>query len=171
MSHPPIQIVDDKDQPVGSATVFEAQDQGLYHRIARVMIEDPRRRVLLQKRQATKLTYPDCWDNSASGHVDFGETYEQAAARELYEEMGIKGFPLMETKYYQTEHVFNGLVLRRFNKLYTTTVPAETPIMIQDEEVSEAAWFTIAEVNNLITNYPDKVSDGLIEAFRQLYQE
>lgn len=169
MANLPIQIVDDNDQPVGGATIFEAQDQGLYHRIARVMVEDPQGRILLQKRQSNKRTYPNCWDNSASGHVDLGETYEEAAAREMFEEIGVKGFPLVEAKYYQTEHTFNNLLLRRFNKLFTIVIPADTPTVLQEEEVSEIAWFTKDELHKLIADHPNNVSDGLIEAYNRLY--
>ena len=33
--------------------------------------------------------YPNTWTTSATGHVQYGETYRQAALRELQEELGI----------------------------------------------------------------------------------
>lgn len=46
--------------------------------------------VYVQHRAATKRLWPDRKTISASGHVDPGETFEQAAVREVSEELGIE---------------------------------------------------------------------------------
>src|SRR5256886_12319863 len=46
-------------------------------------------RILLQHRSPNKTIFPGCWDSSSSFHVTFGESYEQAARRELKEEAGV----------------------------------------------------------------------------------
>ena len=47
--------------------------------------------LLLQKRSADKDSYPLCWDTSAAGHLDAGESFDSAAIRELWEELGVTG--------------------------------------------------------------------------------
>ena len=47
----------------------------------------------LQKRSMTKDIQPGKWDTAVGGHVDYGETLAQAAARELGEELS---FPCIE---------------------------------------------------------------------------
>jgi 16S rRNA (adenine1518-N6/adenine1519-N6)-dimethyltransferase len=91
MSDLPIQIVDQNNNPTGSATKQEAWRGGLIHRVVRISILDPSGRLLAQKRSLHKEPFPGRWDNSAAGHVDAGETYEQAALRELREELGLDG--------------------------------------------------------------------------------
>ena len=50
-----------------------------------------RLQVLMQKRSADKDSFPSCWDTSAAGHLDAGEDFDQAAIRELREELGVSG--------------------------------------------------------------------------------
>jgi len=45
--------------------------------------------MFLQKRSANKDTYPGYWDTSVGGHVGPGESYDEAARREMMEELGI----------------------------------------------------------------------------------
>jgi len=89
-----IQIVDENDQPVGSATKQEAWDKGLIHRIVRIMLVNDKGEFLLQRRHPKKDIYPNCWDSSVAGHVDAGEDYDTAAKRELEEELGVTNVEL-----------------------------------------------------------------------------
>jgi 8-oxo-dGTP diphosphatase len=44
--------------------------------------------ILMARRSRNRANYPDCW-SFPGGHVEEGETLEQALARELNEEIGI----------------------------------------------------------------------------------
>jgi 8-oxo-dGTP pyrophosphatase MutT (NUDIX family) len=55
-----------------------------------VALVDGAGRVYIQHRAATKRLWPDRKTISASGHVDPGETFEQAAVREVEEELGLR---------------------------------------------------------------------------------
>jgi len=171
VSHGVIQIVDENDVPVGGSTMQEAQANGLWHRIARVMVEDGKGNVLLQKRAPTMFMNPNRWDTSCSGHVDIGEDWVEAAKRELSEEVGLDHVELSELKRYKTEtHEVDGRILRRFNALYRTVVPHDTQFTVQPEEVSEVRWFSIAELQKLIGNHPDDVTYSLRKTFEEFYE-
>jgi len=167
MTYPPIVIVDQDDQPTGEASMDEAHQKGLYHRIARVMVEDEKGRLLLQKRSATVSTFPNCWDHSAAGHVDVGETYEQAAARELQEEIGLTG-DLQEMGYWKTNEKFGDRILNRFNKAYRVKVD-DPDLALQASEVTEVKWFTPQEIKQLIADYPNQVAAGLVDVMERFY--
>ncbi len=62
----------------------------LIHRSAHVLVLHPDEgTLLLQKRSATKDTFPGRWDTSVGGHVTFGQSYLEAAVREAREELGV----------------------------------------------------------------------------------
>lgn len=83
-------VVNEKDEVVGSALRSKVhQDKSLIHRSVAVLVFQ-NNRLYLQRRNETKDTYAGYWTCSCSGHVDIGETYEDAAKRELGEELGLQ---------------------------------------------------------------------------------
>jgi 8-oxo-dGTP pyrophosphatase MutT (NUDIX family) len=85
------QVVDADDRPVAVRTRAECHaDPRLIHRSVFVVIssEDG---MLFQQRGLGKDTYPGYWCMSCAGHVAAGESYEEAARRELQEEVGVDG--------------------------------------------------------------------------------
>ena len=84
-----LDVVDASDRVVGRADRQEVHRLGLTHRAVHVFLVDKRNRIYLQRRSWSKDQYPGTWDSSASGHVDSGESYPQAAVRELQEELGL----------------------------------------------------------------------------------
>lgn len=83
-------LVDSEDKVIGAAPRRLIHAQGLRHRAVHVLVFDPRGRIYLQLRSAAKDSHPGKWTSSASGHVDPGESYLQAARRELKEELGLE---------------------------------------------------------------------------------
>jgi isopentenyldiphosphate isomerase len=134
------------------------------------MVEDEQGRVLLQKRTANMDLYPNCWDHSAAGHVDEGDTYDSAAQRELEEELGLHDMTLEAIAVYHTNGEYRGRILNRFNKLYRVRVPADVQVTIEPEEVSEVRWFSVGDIRTLITEHPEQVTDGLAYVMQEYYR-
>jgi len=155
----PIQVVNEKDQPTGQADKDEIWSKGLWHRVARVMLVNDKDELLLQHRVPSKKIFPNCWDNSAAGHVDAGEDYAAAAARELREELGVD-VELREIGYYKSSETWHGLKFNRFAKVYVGRYNG-TPTDYEPSEVDAVRWFTLRETQALVSQQPDEVSDGL----------
>ena len=86
-------VVDARDEVVGRATRREVHATGLWHRAVHILVFNRSGEVFLQRRSMLKDLSPGLWDSSASGHLDSGEGYDAAAARELQEEIGITVAP------------------------------------------------------------------------------
>ena len=81
------------DSVLGPVERSKAHDNQLLHRSGIIFLIRSDGKIMLQHRSPSKTPFPDCWDSSASFHVMFGESYEEAATRELREETGISAQP------------------------------------------------------------------------------
>jgi ADP-ribose pyrophosphatase YjhB (NUDIX family) len=82
-------LVDDAGAVLGADRRDAVHDARMRrHQAISIVIETPQGR-LYQRRDPRKRAYPGFWDTSVSGHVAVGETYEEAARRELREELGV----------------------------------------------------------------------------------
>lgn len=166
--YPPIQVVDEDDNPIRGASMEEIHREGLRHRIVIVILKDSDGRILLQKRGPTMATNPNVWDASAAGHVDEGEDYLTAAKRELHEELGIDNLALTEVDYYKTEASYDWRQLNRYKKVYTAVIPSDTEFKLHPEEITEVKWFTPKELAKFISEKPDEIVGGFVKVLGRL---
>ena len=162
--------VDENDQPLGSIERDKSRRTGARYRLVRVMVEsEDGESLLLQKRLATKKTYPGCWDTSAGGNITYGESYELAARRELFEEIGLDA-PLEEFGYFYSEVVDpDGNHMNRFTKVYRARVSKDTQFSLQPSEVESVEWIKKNDLVHIISE--GKVTDGLLQVYERLYRE
>ena len=85
-----LDIVNDQDEVIGQAAREDVYKDFLNHRIVHVIIKNKKGQIALQLRNRNLKKFPLHWCVAGSGHVQAGETYAQAAQRELQEETGIK---------------------------------------------------------------------------------
>ena len=121
-------------------------NNGLLHAASHVWIwrkNGTELEVLLQKRAATKRTWPNRLDISAAGHVNLGEEPLQAALREIREEIGLKICPdqldmIERVKTYMRAE--NGAIEYEFQWIYLLKLPVEFHFELQQEEVDSLIW-------------------------------
>ena len=84
------EIVDGENNVIGTAPRSQCHgNPDLCHRTAHVIVLNQNGNILLQKRSPDKDIQPGKWDTAVGGHLMIGETFEQAAVREMNEELGI----------------------------------------------------------------------------------
>ncbi|PIY69522.1 NUDIX hydrolase [Candidatus Roizmanbacteria bacterium CG_4_10_14_0_8_um_filter_39_9] len=88
-------VVDEQDNIKEFRTRGEChQNRNLIHRAVDVVLFNTKGEIAFQKRSMTKDTSPGFYSISASGHVSKGESYLQAAVREMEEEIGVRSIKL-----------------------------------------------------------------------------
>jgi isopentenyl-diphosphate delta-isomerase len=139
-------VVNDKDEVIGTASHKEIYENKLPHRIVHVLIFNSKGEMLLQKRSATKSFCPNHWCTAAGGHVQSSESYEEAAIRELEEELGISAPVkfMFKTKYYRSADFF------KFLEIFKAV--CEGPFEINTDEVESVKWFSKEKLNEEIAN-------------------
>jgi isopentenyldiphosphate isomerase len=86
-----LDILDESGEFTGRTCLKSvAHKIGYFHPTIHVWFYTTRAEVLLQKRGSEKLTFPNYWDVSVAGHVGAGEAIEEAAVREVLEEIGLQ---------------------------------------------------------------------------------
>ena len=86
-------IVDENGTVIGSATRGECHSGSkLLHPVVHLHVFNSQGEIFLQRRPEWKDIQPGKWDTAVGGHIDYGETPEEALRREVREELGITDF-------------------------------------------------------------------------------
>lgn len=118
---------------------------GSYRLVVHICIFNTKDEILIQQRQPFKSGWSNMWDLSVGGSALSGETSQQAAERELLEELGIS-FSLAEQRPVLTVHFDEG-----FDDIYTIIHDIDISKMtLQPEEVQTVKWASIEEIEAMI---------------------
>lgn len=84
-------LVNADDEPIGHDSKANCHDgHGILHRAFSLFVFNPQGELLLQQRSQGKRLWPGYWANTCCSHPRLGESMEQATARRLEEEMGMR---------------------------------------------------------------------------------
>ena len=139
-------FVNEKDEVVGKALQKDIYGKLLTHRIVHVLVFNDKNEMVLQLRSKNKNFTPGHWSTSAGGHVQSGETYEQAALRELEEELGIKTKLEFLSKDLYNDKSRPGM--EKFLGVFRTTYQGR--FKINPEEVERVEFFSLDKIQKMI---------------------
>ncbi|WP_426560289.1 NUDIX hydrolase [Angustibacter sp. McL0619] len=142
---------DDDGRVVGSAPRSQVRARNLPHAATAVLLTDAHGRIYVHQRTDTKDVYPGTWDAWAGGVVRAGEDPNEAAARELTEELGVHDISLepLFTAWFRDD---------RIHELAVAFVARwegperHGPIVHQPEEVARGEWLTLTAVRDLMAD-------------------
>lgn len=138
-------IVDEAGTVVGAATRGECHSGSkLLHPVVHLHVFNSRGDIFLQRRPDWKDIQPGKWDTAVGGHVDYGETPDEALLREVREELGMTEFiPEFVDKY-----VFESKRERELVYVNRTTYDGE--IHPSAEELDGGRFWTMQEIREAI---------------------
>ncbi|MBM3211601.1 NUDIX domain-containing protein [Candidatus Poribacteria bacterium] len=137
-----LDVIDKSGKIIGKATRQEChRNKSLAHRTAHVLVFNSKGELFLQKRSMNKDIQPGKWDTSVGGHLDPGETFDQAVRREIKEELGIET-PLE----YIYEYWMHSEVETEY--VHTYTCVYDGPIKFDPKEISEGRFWTKEEIES-----------------------
>lgn len=140
----PVDVVDERDEVVGTVTRAEMRRRHLLHRCTYVLVRRADGRIHVHRRTDTKDVDPGAYDMLPGGVVAAGESYDQGAIRELAEELGIQGVRPRRV----FVHRYSGPGGEAWGATYL--VEWEGPIVEQPEEVAGSEWMTVEELDRAI---------------------
>ena len=144
-------VVDAHDCVIGAKSREYVHVNNLRHRAIHVLVFNLRGEIFLQRRSIWKDMHPGRWDSSTSGHVAPGESYEQAAHRELCEEIGIDcqlesvgKLPCSAATGWEFVAVFRGR--------------HEGPFSLAPLEIETAGFFPLDQIRGWLRRNPEEFS-------------
>ncbi len=157
-----VDVVDEQDRVLAQEEKERCHELGKRHRCAVVYVLRPGKKVLVQIRGEGERTCPGRYDHSAAGHVDAGETYEDAARRELEEELGIVASLTRIGKTYAEERHGN-LIDRQFFEVFLCS---HTGAIVPDPgEVGAVDEMTLEAIEQLLAKEPERCAGGFHATF------
>lgn len=156
MSEEIFDVCDESDQVIGQLPRSVVHARKLLHRAVHIFVVNSHGELLLQLRSAEKDEYPLCYTSSASGHLEAGESYEEAAPRELEEELGLSDCRLEWLHKFpagpETSH--------EHTVLYRTV--ADVIPQINPREISAVSFHPLDEIADMQSSDPAKFSPCLV---------
>ena len=142
-------VVDLDDKVVSQAPRAVVHREKLLHRAVHVFVFNEAGQLYLQRRSMTKDTAPGKWMSSSSGHLDTGEDYDEAAYRELIEEIGLSDPADMKRIFKEAPCKETG-----YEFVWIYTCKSEGPFILDPIEVIEGRWIDLEDLKNWLSEHP-----------------
>lgn len=128
----------------------EKMKEGDYHLVVHVCIFNKKGEMLIQQRQPFKSGWSNLWDITVGGSAVKGDDSQTAAARELFEELGIR-YDFTGIRPYITINFDVGFDDYYLIELIEKEIDPAS-LVLQPEEVQAAKWATEREILEMIEN-------------------
>lgn len=151
-----IDLVDEQNNVIGITDVKTAHDQRQLHRVIGVFLFDKWGNLYLQNENKYHK-----YDLSVGGHVQQGETFDEAAQREMQEELGIQ-VPLIHISTFLPTNTKLG----HFWTLYQGELPANWNFS-PTEEVASVIKMDMREILKKVKLSPELFTHGFINALTE----
>jgi len=150
-------LVDEDNMVLGYMGKYEAHKKGLLHRAISVIIFNDKGEMLVQQRALNKYHWAGVWSNTCCSHPRKNESFQHAAERRLFEELGFRT-PLKEEFHfiYKAYDEKSGLTEWEYDTVFTGIYNA--PFEFNKDEVNAVKWMKADDILNEMAAEPDSYS-------------
>lgn len=141
MSQEYFPLVNEEGKTIGKATRKECHSGSkMLHPVVHLHIFNDNGDLYLQKRSMRKDIQPGKWDTAVGGHIDYGESVEEALRREVREELGVTDFSPIKITSYIFESAIEKELVNTFRTVYNGPFNPDT------EELDGGRFWAIDEI-------------------------
>ncbi|MET9105003.1 NUDIX hydrolase [Streptomyces zhihengii] len=138
-----VERVDEQDHVVAVVDRGEAIRERWMHRVATIVCRDGDGRILVHRRPDDVSRFPGQFNWMLGGAVEVGESYEEAAVRELAEELGVHADPRFVFKF-----LCDGVISPYWLGLHEVVITV--PVQPDPKEVAWFDWLTEPELEEIV---------------------
>lgn len=170
-----LNIVDDTDHVIGQATRRNIHLNGLLHREVAVWVYNDTGELLLQRRAPDKDIAPNLLDTSAGGHVGIGDTYVQAAVKELKEETNIeasvKDLALITKNERKSGQQLDGKINNAIRLVFVYHFNREKDdLRMEEGKITSLEWWPMEKLLNLSDTEKKEFSSFVIKDLPEVHR-
>ena len=157
-----IDLVDDNDNIIGTSTREFVDSNNLKnYRVVNILVINSKNEIVLAQRSKNKKYFGGCYFFSVGGHVKANESYEEAAYRELKEELGIINEKLQAIAHFSPNETgtssFSMLYFLKYNGAF----------IIDKNEIEQMKAFKKSELEELLSSNPEKFSSDFLKIYEK----
>jgi len=157
-----LDIVDENDNVIGQETKQNKFEKELISRNVGIFVKDSNGKYIIVKRAPAKKSFPNRLDLAACGNVKAGENYQQAAEREIKEELGFSCGARFLKKIFN-EHNENSKKVKYFTALFLGTCDENVRL---NEELTHFEKMKLKELKEKTKKEPELFCPFFLKDFQ-----
>jgi isopentenyl-diphosphate delta-isomerase type 1 len=156
-------VVDESDRVIGRALRAEVHARKLRHRAVHIFLFNERGELFVQKRSASKDSFPGRHDSSASGHLSSGEDYGACAIRELREELGLA----VPSSRLQRHFKIEACEQTGWEFVWAYSLQTNEQPRINPDEIESGAFWPLTQLHARLAAHPGEFAPSFARVFAE----
>lgn len=154
-------VVNEQNEPTGEKLPRSAvhEHDAYWHRTTIIWVVNLKKEVLCQQRSFKKDENPGKWQSYFGGHVNVGESYDENAAREVQEELGIT----ISIKDLRAICIRKNETHKHFGQVYLLRWDGDiSKLTFNDGEVAQVKWISVDELKRTSKNFCNTIDEKVL---------
>jgi isopentenyldiphosphate isomerase len=157
-----IDEVDRSGNVIATHPISRLKERMFFHNASLIIPAAEGNKIIIARRAKDKQPYPGTWVCGVGGHARSGESAEDAAKREMQEEIG-RSYPIKKVTSFVYDKEYKAIFT-----LFTTTIPVSPDeLSLDPREIQYCKAFTVGEVMRMIKRAPQEFAPTFITAMEE----